>query len=329
MGLILYCEKFSEKEVISCISEIFEAYPQIEIILLGNNCQIEVRNKITSSISEVCGKVDSRADYQISIEKVSQHLSEVDEWNEYEYNSYDSSVTGVQPKDFNKNGNIVKVDSSIKEGLNESLAYLISECTPDLDFVKYTSCIVDIGNRLSTGCISTHLSKYGVKNYMTLDSLLSCNAVHLSNLSREECIQRVSALIDYKRLFKLLAFDILVCNTDRHLGNICIEHGQICAYQYDNGQAFASGVDCNIFTDEYSSILNNCVFKPFDFTLTSFIEKYRSLNIEPLRFDRIKLDEILHETRSILYNPRLISRRLMLFEYQLKQTEGVLWKYIR
>lgn len=324
--MVLYSSEFTIEEILYAIESIRNLFPNESIIVNGNGLQLDLTDKkiITKSdISEVC---DSHRNtfYKIPIMYVPIHGTTKDELNPYEFGSYDSILEGVQTKCLNDYGDFVKLDSGKKEGLNECVAYRIFESILEVNSVKYTSCLVNTGIDIRAGCISKHIDSYGLSNAKKLSDIVSVGAKDFHNLFRDNKIEVLSKHVDINNLFKLLAVDILICNTDRHLGNILTYNGDICNLQYDHGLSFASGIDCNIYTDSFEDIVKDCIFKPFDFTVNSFIDKYKEIKIEPIYISRDKLNRALC-FRSILYSPNLIKRRIELFKYVLNITKNILW----
>lgn len=324
--MLLYSSEFTVEEILYAIEAIRNLFSNESIIINGNGLQLDLTDKkiiMESDIDKACN-LGRNTLYKIPVMFVPINDTTKDELNPYEFGSYDSILEGIQTKCLNDYGDFVKLDSGKKEGLNECIAYRIFESVFEVDSVKYTSCLVNTGIDIRTGCISKHIDSYGLSNVKRLSDIVDLDAKSFHNLPRDKKIMVLSEHININNLFKLLTIDILICNTDRHLGNILVCDGDICDLQYDHGLSFASGIDCNIYTDSFEDIIKDCIFKPFDFTLNSFISKYKEMKVEPIHISKAKLEKALC-FRSMLYSPNLIKRRLELLKYTLNMTKGILW----
>lgn len=299
------------------------------MLLKGNNTIVEAtsENRQNIDIASVCSsKPAIPFPVELSIEQITMHEAVHDSLNPYENTAYSNSIYGMQRKDLNDAGDIVKADSAGREGLNEYLCYLISLYVEEINIVEYVTCLVDDGCKISSGCISKHLSNYGIKEFIALDKLIRNKNIKFSSLSREMQMSCLSKLVDINKLMQLIAFDVLVCNTDRHLGNICMTSDGLCKFQYDNGRAFGIGTATNIYVDSIEVISKSCVYKPFDFTTTSFIETFKALYVPKLTIDRNKCIDRLYKVRDILYSQIDIMKRVELFEYQLDLLKDIIWE---
>ncbi len=197
-----------------------------------------------------------------------------------------SSSKGNQIKGF-YDGKYFKADSLGYEGLSEVLASRLASHTnlAEYGIVEYSPCLLKIGSEVFTGCYSHDFigSEYYdvtfsklLTRYLNTDlaGVYKCyrETQDTYNVSFYEFITEIifeSCRIDVKEwLGRLLRFDWLVLNEDRHFGNLMLlrsKTNNVCvpAPLFDCGASFLSDVH------EYASLedMERVLAKPFS---TSF-----------------------------------------------------------
>lgn len=178
------------------------------------------------------------------------------------------SSKGTQAKYYDK-GYWYKTNTVGSEGTAEYLASLVLACSNIEDYVEYERCTIN--NK--PGCRSKNFLAPG-ESYISIQRLyelymggqLTDHIYTMSDVNERikyvvDFVKDVTGLDIYDYLSKMLSFDALILNTDRHFHNI--------------------GIICNTETDEYrlapifdngNSLLSNHTEFPFDVPLEENIE---------------------------------------------------------
>lgn len=215
------------------------------------------------------------------------------------------SSKGTQTKYYD-NGYWYKINNVGSEGTAEHLASLVLSCSNIEDYVVYEKCMIN--HKL--GCRSFNFLKPG-ESYISIqrlydlyvggqltDYIYTLNDVNDRIDYVVDFVKDVTGLDIYDYLAKMMCFDALILNTDRHFHNI--------------------GVICNADTNTYrlapifdngNSMLSNFTEFPFDIPVEEHIErvigKPFAANLEyqahcfgyGLKIDYDKLDKLLSEEK--------------------------------
>lgn len=234
------------------------------------------------------------------------------------------SSIGTQKK-YYEEGYWYKQDKIGYEGTAEYLASVVLSCSNVDEYVKYEKCQING----KSGCRSINFLKTG-EAYISLQRLYD---MYLGGQLAEQMRLldtingRVSFVTGYvkekigldirEQLGKLLSFDMLILNTDRHFNNIGIiadaAHGT-----YRNAPIFDNG----------NSLLSNVGEFPFDEPLESCLEKVAgqpfSVNLERQAWELgygLKIN--YHELYKRL-DEESDTRALHVLKFQLERYEKVL-----
>ncbi len=232
------------------------------------------------------------------------------------------SSKGTQGKYYD-NGYWYKVNTIGCEGLAEYLSTLVLSCSNIEDFVTYEQCAING----KSGCRSVNFLRAG-ETYVSIQRLYDLyiggqltNYVYtLDNV--EDRIQYVVGFVHditglelHSYLAKMLSFDALVLNTDRHFHNIGVIYNTN-TNSYRTAPVFDNG----------SSLLSNFTEFPFDCSIDENIEraigKPFSANLEyqahcfsyGLKLDYAALEKLLSVENQ--------SRSLEVLHRQLTRYEG-------
>ena len=179
------------------------------------------------------------------------------------------SGIGAQRK-YYENGFWYKQNNVGYEGNAEYLASLVLENSNIFDFVKYERCLIN-GKE---GCVSKNFLKPS-ESYISIQRLYDIyNGGQLSEYLPviEKTKGRITFVADFvygkthldikEYLGKMLTFDMLILNTDRHFNNfgIIVDAGKA---KYKMAPIFDNG----------NSLLSNIGEFPFDLSISSNIEK--------------------------------------------------------
>lgn len=233
------------------------------------------------------------------------------------------SSKGTQTKYYDS-GYWYKMNNVGSEGTAEHLASLVLSCSNIDDFVVYEKCMIN--NKL--GCRSYNFLKPG-ESYISIQRLydlyvggqLTDYIYTISDVNERikyviDFVKEKTELNIYDYLAKMMSFDALILNTDRHFHNI----GVICNAD-DNSYRLAP-----VF-DNGNSMLSNFTEFPFDVSVKENIEnvigKPFAANLEyqahcfgyGLKINYEKLDKLLSEEKD--------SRCLEVLRKQLNKYEKI------
>lgn len=234
------------------------------------------------------------------------------------------SSIGTQKK-YYENGYWYKQDRIGYEGTAEYLSSKVLSCSNIDQYVVYERC--RINGR--SGCRSANFLRPGA-SYISLQRLYDTYSggqlsekIRLLNTTKE----RINYVVDYvkevinldieEQLGKILSFDMLILNTDRHFNNIGIIADVACG-QYRNAPVFDNG----------NSLLSNMGEYPFDESLKRNIEKVIGqpfcANLERQAWELGYGLKINYNELHNLLNKELDSRALEVLQFQLERYEQVL-----
>lgn len=184
-----------------------------------------------------------------------------------------TSSKGAQEK-YYENGYFYKVDSLAREGLVERLSSIILSESNIPRFADYEECLIN--NK--KGCRSKNFLKEG-ERFVSLQRLYDFHiggelGDRIFTMRKPE--DRIEFVLDFigettgldgrEYLGKMLSFDALILNTDRHFHNIGFvmdSEGYSLSPVFDNGKALLA--DFSLFPPHLSleENINNVVGKPF------------------------------------------------------------------
>lgn len=234
------------------------------------------------------------------------------------------SSIGTQKK-YYENGYWYKQDRIGYEGTAEYLSSKVLSCSNIDQYVVYERC--RINGR--SGCRSANFLRPGA-SYISLQRLYDTYSggqlsekIRLLNTTKE----RINYVVDYvkevinldieEQLGKILSFDMLILNTDRHFNNIGIIVDVACG-QYRNAPIFDNG----------NSLLSNMGEYSFDESLKRNIEKVIGqpfcANLERQAWELGYGLKINYNELHNLLNKEQDSRALEVLQFQLERYEQVL-----
>lgn len=231
------------------------------------------------------------------------------------------SSKGTQTKYYD-GGYWYKINNIGSESTSEYLASLVLSCSNITDYVSYEKCMIN--GKL--GCRSRNFLKDG-ENYVSIQRLydlyvggdLTDVIYSISDVSERikyvvDFVKEVTGLDIYDYLAKMLSFDALILNTDRHFHNI----GVICdantneyrlAPVFDNGNSLLSNYSIFPFEETIDDNISKVVGKPF----AANLEYQAHCFSYGLKIDYKRLKKLLaHEE---------VSRCLQVLEMQLHKYE--------
>ena len=236
------------------------------------------------------------------------------------------SSKGTQPKYFDK-GFWYKENRAGYEGKTEQLASLVLSCSNVDYFVRYEECTIN-GKK---GCRSQNFLKEGC-SFLSFQRLY--DMYFGGNLSERIIIMddpqdRINFIKEFIRdytgfdcsdyLSKILAFDMLILNTDRHFNNLGIivdTETEECfeAPVFDNGAGLLSDFTRFPMDNSIDENIKSAYGQPF----SSNLEMQAQLAGVTLKIDYDKLEAALRD------EPQ--SRALTVLKYQLDKYKGLLCK---
>lgn len=189
------------------------------------------------------------------------------------------SSIGTQRKFYEK-GYWYKQNNFGYEGLSEYLSSIILSCSNVSEYVTYENCKINGRD----GCRSGNFLKEG-ESYISLQRLY--DTYHGGQLSKrirlfDTVKERIRYVIEYvkeateldmrEQLSKILTFDMLILNTDRHFNNLGIivdvsNNLYKNAPVFDNGNALLSNVGEFNFETSLENNIEKAVGQPFSANL--------------------------------------------------------------
>lgn len=216
----------------------------------------------------------------------------------------------------------VKQNTRGYEGQAEVLASLILDCSTlqKNEYVKYYPCeIVLSDGETSIGCYSfdfrgklqeVTLERLFEANFTSTDSILNDKSLSTSEKFERimEQVESFTGLNVREEIARLLAFDALILNEDRHTNNILFLYNPVnrmwqLAPIFDNGLSFLSDEKDYVPGKPLTILKRNVKAKPFNTNFTkqlalytgpAFIYKSKLINaIETSDFDFGRAKEVL------------------------------------
>ena len=247
-----------------------------------------------------------------------------------------SSSKGNQDK-WHIDNKWIKQDDLGYEALAEVLSSIVLSRIDSCSFVRYDFC--DIRRRevvYSNCCVSDDCT--GGDTLVTLQRLfeeLDFPVSNLDNLGVAEAITLVSNLIfenynldirDY--LGRIIYFDSIVLNEDRHLHNI---HLLNCGNKLTTAPLFDNGASLLSDLADYPLITSNLInirrvkSKPFTSSFNKQVSGVKKLGIAPLKIDIDNLLKDIEEFSTDRYSIDIQNRCKEVLRYRLRELEGKAW----
>ncbi|MCM1134244.1 MAG: hypothetical protein NC400_01590 [Clostridium sp.] len=234
------------------------------------------------------------------------------------------SSIGTQRK-YYEDGYWYKQDRVGYEGIAEYLSSLVLACSNVEEYAAYEKC--KINGR--SGCRSANFLKSG-EAYISLQRLYDTyTGGQLSERMRliDAVGGRINYTVDYvkektgldirEQLGKILTFDMLILNSDRHFNNIGII-ADVASEKYRNAPIFDNG----------NALLSNIGEFPFDEPIESHIEKIIgqpfSVNLERQAWELGYGLKINYDKLYSLLDKEPETRALKVLQFQLKRYEEIL-----
>lgn len=246
---------------------------------------------------------------------------------------------GNQVKWF-KNGIYYKKDTFGYEGLAEVIACIVARNIKDFDFIPYEICKIVEGDRESLGCFCKSFLQEDEMSY-SFKRILELKYGSSDEFNRKgmltafhavcDCIYELCNIDVSEYMAKILYFDAVILNEDRHFNNFSLiqRAGSFRAAPcFDNGLSLLSDMrDYPMETDLFDNMAR-VHSKPF---LVSFDRQARKLNemgFSPLVIDYQSLLEELDSFTDIYYDTRFIVRCRAVIKNRLRELEGLAWQRI-
>lgn len=247
-----------------------------------------------------------------------------------------SSSKGNQDK-WNIGDKWIKQDDLGYEALAEVLSSIVLSKVDGCSFIKYDFC--DIRRReviYSNCCVSDDCTEGNKlvtlqRIFEELDFPASC----LDKRSVSDAITLTSDLIfenynldikDY--LGRIIYFDSIILNEDRHLHNIhFLNYGDklTTAPLFDNGASLLSDLkDYPLITSNFINI-RRVKSKPFSSSFSKQVLGVNKLGVEPLRIDIDTLIKELNSFSTDRYPIEVQNRCIDVLKYRLRELEGKSW----
>ncbi|KSV58259.1 hypothetical protein [Acetivibrio ethanolgignens] len=232
-----------------------------------------------------------------------------------------------------RRGSWYKADFLGYEGLSEYAATLVLEHSNFQEFAKYTLARFGCKGKVYRGCVSKDFlgsDEYlvtlarllnqvnGVPAKITLDRLSLKDKI----LYTVDFVERTLGIENYgKYLTKMLEFDSLILNDDRHLNNIwfiCNEVNGYRAWMFDNGAGFLSDTREMYYPldEEILACASKVESKPFSSTFSKQVDMCRELYGQQLKIDSsFNMYDALDSARGGSYSDRCINRVCAVFDF--------------
>lgn len=192
------------------------------------------------------------------------------------YESFGTPGSGNQTK-FWINNQLVKLDSKFRESDKEVSASKLADVF-NLNHITYSKIKALYKNQNHNACICDSYLDGNIEEEISIYNLLNLYNVYITqNESSVSYFDKVIKVIniftgisesDIKFwLLSILTFDYIICNTDRHLSNLCVIHNlyndtyKLCPI-FDNGQSFLN-TNGELTNNEIEIRCRKLKFKPF------------------------------------------------------------------
>lgn len=229
----------------------------------------------------------------------------------------ESSSKGNQTK-FYKDGYWFKLDNDrCHEGLAEEIASLFASCIVDFPYVPYKITDFTYNDENYTGCYSSNmytpvtefisLRRLFKQNNRPLNMFIKNEDISVNIRNVVETVGKDTGINIFQYLNRLLYFDTLILNEDRHYMNLGVAYdksnGFMQASCFDNG----SSMFCTNWTYRKTKTLSEnllaakSVARPFSKFYDKQILALQKLGAKPLKISKVNLDNIFVNYNSVFY----------------------------
>lgn len=232
----------------------------------------------------------------------------------------------------------VKADGDSYAGLSEELCTLLESCIEGIfPYVEYRSCWITTETIRDKGCYSrdftngkTEISFCSIleKEYHSLDNyerLFRFSSLDKRFITIVNVIKKYYQINIAEPFARVLLFDAIVLNSDRHLRNLsilCSETGAEMSPCFDNGAALCSDLSRFPLNKKIDTSLIHprSIGGNFDMQVEVALEY-----VEPLRLNFNKLFKCLNEYTTEFYSQDVVSRAIQLLFNQLSCNKNRIW----
>lgn len=265
----------------------------------------------------------------------------VDTWQKVQS---EGTSKGNQSKFF-QNGVWVKFDTSGNyEGLAEEFASLFAKTILGFPIVEYHTETFEYDSMTYNGCYSYSMYNGGAA-FVSLRRLFKMNGISLDIFTKHKDISqniqeviitvyRLTGLNISEYLFRVLFYDCLIQNEDRHYMNLGVcwsaKHGWVEAPCFDNGGSLFcvnwTYRDRLTFAENFERVQRSA--RPFSKFFNKQIEACMLLGAKPLKINRQAVRQLLDTYENPRYSNDMVIRvKTVLFE-RLRMYEGKVFEWV-
>ncbi len=227
----------------------------------------------------------------------------------------------------------IKADTQGYESISEALTSEFLRYVKDFSFVDYRLCLIHENEKTYYGCYSKDFLKG--RRLVQLSQLLALNGVDVDSDEYYfepvrlfnavfPLLNDITGLDMFTYIGRVLQFDWLVLNDDRHFGNLCVIYDNgVYSYcpLFDNGRALLSELEYYDMEWPLEDAVGAVRGRPFD---SSFKKQCKLFSLQPLRID-IKSFLVELNKGYAEFKEQEFERAKSALLYQLKRLEGVIW----
>lgn len=239
-----------------------------------------------------------------------------------------STSDGEQLKWFYGN-KFIKADTKGYESVAEVFASEFQKYIRNSNYIDYFQCGITEDSKTYLGCYSEKCNISLIPLFRFLEMYIPDIEVVLRNEENvyDYICYTISEITDidfYKYLERLLIFDYLICNTDRHLNNIFIgvvDDYFVEAPILDNGAGFMSDLSKFPMDLTYNQLRERLLCKPF---YSDFDKQIKLVENETLA---IRYDDFIKdlEVKCVDFKYRYFERAKSILLHRLEETKNKLW----
>lgn len=237
-----------------------------------------------------------------------------------------------------KDGCYLKADTMGYESIAEVVASELALHIDNFDFINYFLCEITEGNKTYQGCYSENFLSDGEVSFSCYRLL----GLHLgSDRKVDDFLRQTSGkeLVDFildmvkssidldivSELGRMLYFDAIILNEDRHLNNIIFANKDDTwrlVPTFDNGLSCLSDLNDYPFGTQVSRYINKVKSRPFS---TTFKKQIAYFNVEPLEIYYDDFRECLRNIK-VPFKQECFDRAVSVVLSQLGRWEDRIWK---
>lgn len=251
-----------------------------------------------------------------------------------------SSSKGNQSK-WKRDNFFIKQDYLGYESIAEIVSAKLASCIENFNYVDYNLCSVIYNqvqyndccyskNFLSNGEVAQTLYRLFEFKDIDLDEYISNTTTDIAILKIKETLNLDDKFIE--DIGKMLFFDALILNEDRHFNNICFiisSNGNLRLTPiFDNGGALLSDIrDYPLITQDFINV-RNVKSKPFNTKFSNQIKGVLKLGVSPLKIDRDKFNNLVKDLKVCFEYEPYLNRAIRVVNMRLNELEGKVWQSI-